>query len=75
LLTDIAATSKRFFARGDEKLTAFMALEAAIRGCGELPRHAGENFPKLAGYENKYSTNLNHICTRLFCTFARSAGG
>jgi hypothetical protein len=69
------ATEKRFFARADEKLTAFTELEAAIRACRELPRQAGEIFPKLAGYENKYSTSLNHICARLLCTFAQSAGG
>jgi uncharacterized protein YfaQ (DUF2300 family) len=27
---------KRFIARADEKLTAFLELEAAIRGCGKL---------------------------------------
>jgi hypothetical protein len=27
---------KRFVARSDEKLTAFLELEAAIRICGEL---------------------------------------
>jgi hypothetical protein len=27
---------KRFVLRADEKLTAFMELESAIRGCGEL---------------------------------------
>jgi len=28
---------KRFIVRADEKLTAFLELESAIRGCGELP--------------------------------------
>ena len=28
----------------DEKLTAFVELESAIRGCRQLPRQAGENF-------------------------------
>jgi hypothetical protein len=28
--------AKRFVGRGDEKLTAFLELEAAIRACGEL---------------------------------------
>jgi hypothetical protein len=28
---------KRFVGRADEKLTAFLELEAAVRGCGELP--------------------------------------
>ena len=27
---------KRFIARADEKLTAFVELESAIRACGEL---------------------------------------
>jgi hypothetical protein len=27
---------KRFVVRADEKLTAFLELEAAIRACGEL---------------------------------------
>jgi hypothetical protein len=27
---------KRFVVRADEKLTAFLELESAIRGCGEL---------------------------------------
>ena len=27
---------KRFVVRADEKLTAFMELESAIRACGEL---------------------------------------
>jgi hypothetical protein len=69
------ATEKRFFARADEKLTAFMKLEAAIRACGEFPRQAAQIFPKLPGYENKHSTSFNHICARLLCTFAQSAGG
>jgi hypothetical protein len=30
------ADGKRFIVRADEKLTAFLELEAAIRGCGEL---------------------------------------
>jgi hypothetical protein len=41
------ATEKRFFARADEKLTAFLELELAIRACGELPRPAAGIFPKL----------------------------
>jgi hypothetical protein len=32
LLTPIAATEKRFVVHPDEKLTAFMELESAIRG-------------------------------------------
>jgi hypothetical protein len=34
LLTRIATKGKRFVVRADEKLTAFVGLEAAIRGCG-----------------------------------------
>jgi hypothetical protein len=30
-----------FVARVDEKLTAFVELESAVRACGELPRQAG----------------------------------
>ena len=29
---------KRFVVHADEKLTAFVELEVAIRGCGKLPR-------------------------------------
>jgi hypothetical protein len=32
---------RRFVARADEKLTAFLELESAICACGELPRQAG----------------------------------
>ncbi len=35
---------KRFVVHADEKLTAFVELEAAIRARGELPRQAGEVF-------------------------------
>jgi len=34
LQTHIATTEKRFVVRADEKLTAFMQLESAIRSCG-----------------------------------------
>jgi hypothetical protein len=46
-----------------------------IRSCGELPRQAGEIFPKLPGYENKHSTSSNHICTRLLCGHLKHASG
>ena len=36
LLTRIAIKGKRFIVRADEKLTAFIELEAAICACGEL---------------------------------------
>jgi len=36
LLTRIVATVKRFIVRADEKLTAFVELESAVRDCGEL---------------------------------------
>ena len=36
---------KRFVVHADEKLTAFVELEAAIRARGELPRQAGRGFP------------------------------
>jgi hypothetical protein len=32
----IAATESALFVHVDEKLTAFVELESAIRGCGEL---------------------------------------
>jgi hypothetical protein len=35
-LTRIATTEKRFVVRADEKLTAFLELESAIRGSAEL---------------------------------------
>jgi len=34
-LTRIAATESRFVVRPDEKLTAFLELESAIRACAE----------------------------------------
>jgi hypothetical protein len=40
---------KRYVICADEKLTAFLELESAVRTGGELPRQAGENFPKLPG--------------------------
>jgi len=52
LLTGIAATEKRFFAHADEKLTASMELEAAIRACGELPRQANLTRGKFATYSS-----------------------
>src|SRR6266550_6948546 len=58
---------KRFVVRADEKRTAFVELESAIRGCGELARQASEMSPRLAGYENTYSTSSNHICPHLLC--------
>jgi len=36
LPTHIGETEKRFVVRADEKLTALVELEAAIRRCGEL---------------------------------------
>jgi hypothetical protein len=36
---------KRFIVSADEKLTALLELESAIRAGGELPRQAGEIFP------------------------------
>jgi hypothetical protein len=36
LQTRNATTEKRFVVREDEKLTAFLELESAIRGCSEL---------------------------------------
>jgi hypothetical protein len=36
LPTRIAATESVSFVRADEKLTAFMEVESAIRGCNEL---------------------------------------
>jgi hypothetical protein len=35
-VADAHRDGKRFVARADEKLTAFMELESAIRVCGEL---------------------------------------
>jgi len=45
---------KRFVARVDEKLTAFLKLESAIRACGQLSRQAGEISPKLPECENTH---------------------
>jgi hypothetical protein len=66
---------KRFVVRANQKLTAFLELESAICACGELPRQAGEIFPKLPGYENTHSTNSNDICTRLLCARPKHASG
>ena len=71
----ILRRGKRFVMRADEKLTAFVELESAIRACGEWPRQAGEIFPKLPGYETTHSTSSNHNCTRLFCARPKHAGG
>jgi hypothetical protein len=57
----------------DEKLTAFLELESAICARGELPRQAGQIFPKLPGYENTHSTSSNYNCTCLLCAFTKSA--
>jgi hypothetical protein len=35
-VVDARGDGKRFIVRADEKLTAFLELEAAIRICGEL---------------------------------------
>jgi hypothetical protein len=59
---DVVAADRddqRFIVRSDEKLTAFLELELAIRVCGELSRQAGEIFPKLSAYENINSTQKN----------------
>jgi hypothetical protein len=37
---------KRFIVRADEKLTAFVELESAIRPCAELACQVGEIFGK-----------------------------
>jgi hypothetical protein len=42
---------KRFIVRADEKLTAFLELESAIRSCGELSRQAGRILSKLGVLE------------------------
>jgi hypothetical protein len=38
---------KRFVVRADEKLTAFVELESAIRACDESVWHTGEILAKL----------------------------
>jgi len=43
---------KRFVVRVDEKLPAFLELESAIRGCGELSR----KLVKRANLRRKWST-------------------
>jgi len=37
----------RFIVRADEKLTAFLELESAIRCCGDLPLQAAGIFPNF----------------------------
>ena len=66
---------KRFVVRADEKLTAFVEVESAIRGSGELARQAGEFFRNSREHENEHSISSNYIFTRLLCAFAQSAGG
>jgi len=39
---------KRFIVRADEKLTAFLEMQSAIRGCAELARRAGVIFARLS---------------------------
>jgi hypothetical protein len=38
---------KRFVARADEKLTAFLELRATVHTCRELSRQSNETFAKL----------------------------
>src|SRR4029077_19812695 len=71
----ILRRGKRFVMRADEKLTAFMELESAVRACGELNRQAGGIRLKLPGYETKHSTSSNHICARLLCARPKHASG
>jgi hypothetical protein len=42
---------KRYVVHADEKLTAFLELESAVRTCGELSRQVGEILGNLACYE------------------------
>src|SRR5262249_54372123 len=43
---------KRFVVRGDEKLPAFLELEALVRICTELSRHAGEIFGTISRHQD-----------------------
>jgi len=45
-IADAHGYGKRFIARVDEKLTAFVELESAIRPCAELACQVGEIFGK-----------------------------
>src|SRR5207244_12864485 len=54
--------------------TLFRSLNQRF-ACWELPRQAGEIFPKLPGYETKHSTSSNHICAHLLCARPKPAGG
>ena len=59
------ATEKRFFARADEKLTAFLDWKWRFALVGELPRQAGEIFPKLP--DMKTSIPLVLVTFALVC--------
>jgi len=52
--THIPRQRKVFGCCADEKLTAFVELESAIRACGQLSRQAAEISPKLAECENTH---------------------
>jgi len=45
-IMDAHGYGKRFIVRADERLTAFVELESAIRPCAELACQVGEIFGK-----------------------------
>jgi hypothetical protein len=57
--------AQRFIVRAEEKLSAFMELESAIRGCGFLARQAGEIFSRL-GVVNGSESGGGHFPARFF---------
>jgi hypothetical protein len=56
---------KRFIVRADEKLTAFLELESAIRSCGELSRQAGRILSKLGVLERVSLKSVLPLIQRL----------
>jgi len=50
----------------NEKLTAFLELESAIRACGELSRRVGEFFPDSASLNESEFRRRTYLPARFF---------
>jgi hypothetical protein len=66
---------KRFVARADEKLTAFMELESAIRGCGELACRVDQIFSDSASPKQIWIGRRMASPGRFFSSFRPAATG
>ena len=60
--------------RADEKLTAFLELESAIRACGELPRQAGEIFQNSPDMKTSIPPVLITFALVCFSLFPKAHG-